>query len=408
MAAGTVARTSSRAEPGRAPGGGSPATVEREAFKAFPYGLLVLDGGGRVLCRNDEASRLIEALGLDSAELTCCELLGCRRPGSVLAEACLAELVAARSEALPEVRVDLTSPLGTRAMWVAAAPIDGESSGRIVLQLRPGLAHDRRKRTSARWRLGPTLRIRTLGGTELESTDGAIAGSWLDQRPGQLLKYLVAERRRPVPVEEIAESLWPGSDYAVSGSVRYYVHTLRRKIEPQRDRRAPSAFIVARAGCYSLNHAQVWVDADEFEQRVTAGLATLASGPQSAVVELECGLELYRGDFLTELPYADWAMVERDRLRDLACAALRALSEHNLREHRLEEAVDSLERLSKLQPYDEDVHQRLMELDIARGRRSSAVRRYEALRSRIRRTFGHDPNFTPADLAPRILQSADC
>ena len=40
-----------------------------------------------------------------------------------------------------------------------------------------------------------------------------------------------------------------------------------------------------------------------------------------------------------------------------------------------------------------------MELNIACGRRSDAVRRYATLRSRLRRTFGHDPDFTPADLA---------
>lgn len=403
MTADTVAQTTSRTETQGTAQRGSPATMEREAFKAFPYGLLVLDRAGRVVCHNEEAARLIDVLGLDGAELTCCDLLGCRRPGSVLAEICLAELAVDRREALSEVRVDLASSSGTCAMWVAAAPIEGKSSGRVVLQLRPGLAHDRRRRTVARLGVGPTLRIRTLGGTAVESTDGAITGSWLDQRPGQLLKYLVAERRRAAPIEEIAESLWPGGDYAVSGSVRYYVHTLRRKIEPQRDRRAPSAFIVARAGCYSLNRGQVWVDADEFEQHVTAGLATISSSPQSAAAALERGLQLYAGDFLTELPYADWAMVERDRMRDLACTALRTLSERTLREHRLELAMDNLERLSKLQPYDEDVHRRLMELDIARGRRSDAVRRYEVLRSRIRRTFGHEPNFTPADLARQAL-----
>lgn len=381
--------------------------MEREAFKAFPYGLLVLDRAGRVVCHNEEAGRLIDALGLDGTELTCCELLGCRRPGSVLAEVCLTELAAERREALSEVRVDLAPSSGMCSMWVAAAPIDGKSSGRVVLQLRPGLTHDRRRRTVTRLDVGPTLRIHTLGGTVVESTAGAITGSWLDQRPGQLLKYLVAERRRPAPIEEIAENLWPGGDYGVSGSVRYYVHTVRRKLEPQRDRRAPSAFILARAGCYSLDRGQVWVDADEFEQHVTAGLATTCTSPQSAAAALERGLELYGGDFLTELPYADWAMIERDRMRDLACTALRTLSEHHLRERRLEPAMEHLERLSKLQPYDEDVHRRLMELDIARGRRSDAVRRYEVLRSRIRRTFGHDPNFTPADLARGAMQT-DC
>jgi DNA-binding SARP family transcriptional activator len=71
-----------------------------------------------------------------------------------------------------------------------------------------------------------------------------------------------------------------------------------------------------------------------------------------------------------------------------------------LEREEVEGAARCLERLATLQPYDEDVHRRLMELDIMHGRRSDAVRRYATLRSRIRRTFGHDPAFTPADLSP--------
>ncbi len=377
--------------------------MEREAFKAFPYGMLVLDRSGRVVCRNREASRLIEAMGLGDIELTCCTLLGCRLPSSVLSGVCLTELAIGRHETLPEVRVDLPTRSGPSAMWVAVAAISDTSGSRVVLQLRPGVANDRRQRTTRHWMTGPRLCVQSLGRTTIESAEGPIAGTWLDQRTGQLLKYLVAERHRAVPVEEIGESLWPGADYAVGGSVRYYIHALRRKIEPQRGSRAPSVFIASRAGSYRLNLDQVHVDADDFEECVSAGLAAIDSNPEAAAAEIERGLVMYRGDFLAELPYAEWAMLERHRLHDLACAALRALADLHLRRHGIDEAVRCLERLAKLQPYDEDVHRRLMELDLAQGRRSDAIRRYGVLRSRIRRTFGHDLDFTPADLAPRRL-----
>jgi DNA-binding SARP family transcriptional activator len=237
----------------------------------------------------------------------------------------------------------------------------------------------------------------------VESGEGPIGGAWLDQRAGQLLKYLVAERRRAVAVDEIGENIWPGADYAVGTSVRYYVHALRRRLEPQRGSREPSAFILVGSGTYRLALEHVEVDADEFEAHVSAGLAIATTSPQAAATELERGLAIYRGEFLAELPYAEWALDERHRLHDLACLGLRRLADIRLELRVLDGAARALERLATLQPFDEDVHRQLMELDIMRGRRSDAVRRYTALRSRLRRTFGQEPNFTLSDLAhPRL------
>jgi len=378
-------------------------SFEREVFDAFPYVMLVLDSDGLMLSANREATRLIEAMGLSVTGLTCCELLGCRRPETVLEAGCLTELALSRETTLPEIRVDLRTPAGPIAVWVAAAKI-GSDGTRVVLQLRPGIAGDRRRRTSPHWMSGSKLRVNTLGRTVVESVEGPIGGAWLDQRSGQLLKYLVAERHRAVTVDEIGESIWPGAEYAVGASVRYYVHALRRKLEPQRGPREPSAFIAARCGTYRLELENVEVDADEFEARVSAGLAIVETDPQAAAAEIERGLAIYRGDFLADLPYAEWAMPERHRLHDLACIGLRRLADIRLELRLVDGAARSLERLATLQPFDEDVHRRLMELDIMQGRRSDAVRRYAALRSRMRRTFGQDPNFAPADLARPLPQ----
>jgi DNA-binding SARP family transcriptional activator len=375
--------------------------MEMAAFRAFHYSLLVLDDEGRVLCRNRAAATLIETIGLPEDELTCCALLGCRRPGSVLADSCLTELALSRKTALPEVRVDIVTDRGPTAMWAAAAMLDsvaGEGE-RVGLQLRPGVAHDRRQRTDPHWMTGPRLRIRVLGRTVVESSEGSIGGAWIEQRSGQLLKYLVASRQRPVAIDEIGENVWPDADYAIAANVRYYVHALRRKLEPQRAVREPSRFIAVGGGAYRLRLDNVEVDADEFERLVRSGLELVEADAERAAAELERGLSIYGGDFLADLPYADWAMGERHRLHDLACLALRRLADLHVRGGLIDEAGRCLERLAGLQPYDEDVHRRLMELDIAQGRRSDAVRRYASLRSRLRQTFGHDPDFTPADLA---------
>jgi DNA-binding SARP family transcriptional activator len=377
-------------------------SLESEAFKGFPYALLVLDRKGRCVSRNDAATRLIRSTGLAIKDLTCCALLGCGEPDTVLAAGCVTALALGSDETLPEVRVDLDTHAGTVAVWIAAARLAG-GKGRVVLQLRPGIAHDRRQRTAPHWMIGPKLRIRTLGRTVVESVEGPIAGAWLDQRTGQLLKYLIAERHRAVAVDEIGESVWPGASYGVGSSVRYYVHALRRRLEPERGSREPSAFVIASAGTYRLNLEQVEIDADQLEAHLTAGLAAADADWQLAAEEIEHALVLYRGEFLADLPYAEWAIPERHRMHDLTCLGLRRLADIRMEHRLIDGAARALERLAIMQPYDEDVHRRLMELDIMQGRRSDAVRRYDMLRSRIRRAFGHDPEFTPADVSRPAL-----
>ena len=60
-------------------------------------------------------------------------------------------------------------------------------------------------------------------------------------------------------------------------------------------------------------------------------------------------------------------MPERHRLHDLACLGLRRLADIRQERRVLDGAARALERLATLQPFDEDVHRRLMELDICRG-----------------------------------------
>ncbi|HEX3693481.1 MAG TPA: BTAD domain-containing putative transcriptional regulator [Solirubrobacteraceae bacterium] len=376
------------------------ADLELAAFQQFPYGMVIVETGGKVVSCNDEAKQLIAAAGLRDEDVTCCALLGCRTPDTVLAGVCLTELARARGGPLPEVRVDVLSADGApRALWVAIAPFEQPDGSYYVLQMRPGPARDRRRRTDPHWMTGPSLRVRALGRIAVEAAEGPLGGSWLDQRTGQLFKYLLTERSRFVHADEIGESLWPNASFAIAGSVRYYIHALRRRIEPQRGNREPSSFIVSRSGSYRLNPEFVKIDADEFEALITSGLGVSERDRSAALASLEGALALYNGDFLADSPYADWAMAERHRLHDLACTGLRRLAELHLADESTGGATQALERLAQMVPYDEEVHRRLMELDIADGRRSDAVRRYNLLKARTRRTFGQDLEFTPADLS---------
>jgi DNA-binding SARP family transcriptional activator len=244
------------------------------------------------------------------------------------------------------------------------------------------------------------VRIVSLGRTQVETEDGPIGGPWMRHRPGQLLKYLVSQRRAPVSPEVIAERLWPDAGLRALRGVRYYVHALRDRLEPAGRPRAGSSFVLFEDGGYRLSPLRVTIDADEFEAGVESGLRAARMGEEGDALEhLTGALSLYGGEFLADEPYAEWAIAERDRLRTLAADGLRVLAELRARRGDLDGAASDMERLAAIDPFDVDVHRRLIALALSRGRRSDAMRRYESFRRRMLMTFGEDLDFSLADLA---------
>src|SRR3989442_15459995 len=111
-------------------------TIEAEAFRLFPYGILVFDDNGRLSAWNSAAPHLLDGVSRGAA---CCSILGCRSSDGPLNAACLTELARAHSALLPEMRVDLGNGNDDcePARWITAAPL-GEDAGRVIVQVRPG------------------------------------------------------------------------------------------------------------------------------------------------------------------------------------------------------------------------------------------------------------------------------
>src|SRR5436190_21141691 len=330
----------------------------------------------------------------------CHEAFSCRTPGGPCEHGCLAARAVARQGPLPEIRIDIPpGPGQVTAIWVTAAAVGSRPAA--VFHLRPGAARDRRRRSAPHWLSGPELRITAFGRTRVDTPEGPLRGEWLQQRPGQLLKFLIAERNRVVPADVIAETLWPGTGRQGLGNVRYFMHALREKLEPRRPRGARSSFIVTVQGGYALDRRHVRIDADDFDEAISQGLEAASRGDDDFAVErLRDALALYRGDFLADEPYAEWSLDERDRLHNLAGRALRALTKIMLARHDLEAGSEYLEQMAELEPLDAESHRDLLAVWLAQGRRTEAARRYAIYRTRILREFGDEPEFQLADLRP--------
>ena len=338
---------------------------------------------------------------LERPGVRCCDLLGCGTPGTVLAEGCVSALAARLDEPFAEVRVDLPRGLKGGALscvWLVGARLDGDDD-LVLLQLRPGGVGDRRRRSEPRWASEPRLRIHALGPTTVEGGGGSLGGAWLGHRAGRLLKYLVLRRDHVVPLDELLEAFGDEERSQTPGSIRQAVYVLRERLEPLRRRHDPSAFITGRHGGYGLATTRVWVDLDEFEGHVRKGTQATAAGDKTgAERHLTAALGLRRGELMSDEPYAEWVLPERDRLRGLASQALRSLAGIRLDAGDVAGATRHMHALSELEPLDLEVQKELLRLMLRSGRYSEAERRVVVIRRRFRRTLGEDPGVDLATL----------
>jgi DNA-binding SARP family transcriptional activator len=362
-----------------------------DLFDALPTAVHVVSETRRIVTWNPALATLLG--GRLEQAATCCDVLGCGTPGGTLEHTCVTDLALARSPGAGDYLIELPDSAQTVAVTPRVVP--GAREKTVLLQLQavqqPATAAPIRVPGSA-----PGITIRTLGETFLETPAGEVRGGWLDQRTGRLLKYLIANRTAAVHADTIAEALWPRARADSTNTVRHYVHALREKLEPERVRYGRSAFVIARNGGYQLNLERVEIDADGFERKAKAGLSALESGDQERGLELlQAAMAIYRGDFLLDDRYDDWAIAERERLLDLAGQALRGLVT-GLADPA--QAVIYLERLADMEPLDADVQRELIRVWLRQGRRTRAMRRYRTLQSRLMREFGERVTFDLSEL----------
>jgi DNA-binding SARP family transcriptional activator len=364
------------------------AAIFREAFERLALAVVVVDGAGAVLAHNEHASKLFGA-ALGAPVARCCDLIGCGRAPRSLGRGCITAAMLLQGRPVNAV-MQLADG---RRVDVAAAPL----AVGAMLQIRPAAGA-----AAPSVEAPPPLRVTTLGGLSLECGGASLEGAWVHHRPGQLLRYLICARGDRVPVDELVDAIWPGPRRRGLTSLRQSVHGLRQRLEPDRPSQTPSRFVVASPGAYALDMEHVVVDADEFEAHARAALVAVERGVgRAAEAQLERAAGLYRGEFLADDHYGEWALAERDRLRSLAAQVLRQLADLNQSAGQLPATARALERLVELEPLDLANQRDLISFLVRTGQHASAARRYENLRWKFKRAFGAEPGFALPDLVPR-------
>jgi DNA-binding SARP family transcriptional activator len=223
-----------------------------------------------------------------------------------------------------------------------------------------------------------------------------------------LLAYLVLYRERSHSREVLSNLFWGEyTEQSARSCLNTTLWRLRGILEPGRINKG-TYLVSAADGDVAFNRdSKYWLDVEEFDTTVGRCMVPrVADLKPSQAKSLEKGLKLYVAE-LMEGCYDDWAVGERDRLRNKYLQGLERLMEyHDLRKS-YEEAVTFGQQILYHDPLREDVHRDVMRLFAQSGQRTRAIRHFEKCCDLLDKELGVAPAGETRALYERILQLAD-
>jgi DNA-binding SARP family transcriptional activator len=222
----------------------------------------------------------------------------------------------------------------------------------------------------------------------------------------ELGRYLVARTGRFVPRDELLELLWPDSP---EGQGRHRLHNAVSKLRRVLD--GPSAqrsLLRCEEDGYALDRAGVETDCDRFDGHYARGRLRLARGDRDgAAAAFEAALDLYGGDYLAEVPYAEWAHQHRAHFAERRLNALTYLCEHALRRGELPLVIDRALELLIADNLRERAHRQVMRAHYRLGQRACAIRQYHLCAALLEKELGVRPSEATQRLHRAIRDDAE-
>ncbi|HRA55695.1 MAG TPA: BTAD domain-containing putative transcriptional regulator [Thermoflexales bacterium] len=260
---------------------------------------------------------------------------------------------------------------------------------------------------------GYALRVQTLGAFRTWRGEQEIEPrEWQRDKARQLFQLFLTARGQPLQREAITERLWPSlSQEAAQRDFKVALNAMYKALEPARPADAPSAYIARDGTAYWLREeADLVIDALTFERDCETALSRLdviaMGGPAftSAIEALETALAAYRGEYLPEALYDDWARAQRERLLALYLRGSERLAAARLVLGQPDAALRLCEAIVARDPCWEGAYRLMMAAQAALGNRAQALRAYQRCADALRAELNVAPS--PATEAVRARVEA--
>jgi predicted ATPase/DNA-binding SARP family transcriptional activator len=238
------------------------------------------------------------------------------------------------------------------------------------------------------------LEVSTLGRFEVRCQNDLL--NWNRRKVCDLFKLLLSAEQHRLHREQIQDILWPtSSSEQATNSFGKTLYLLRRTLEPDlaAGKGTSSIYVLLEHETLTLSPDHLRIDADIFESSTKQlrvklhshiGKAQDAHEHLTLLDEFDAVLSLYRGDYLPEDLYEDWAQRRRDRLRRVHTWLLESAAELAIAGGKGQRACEYLQALLERNSADEQTHRQLMLVYARMGRRSEALNQYQLLREALR------------------------
>ena len=185
------------------------------------------------------------------------------------------------------------------------------------------------------------------------------------------------------------------------------MHGLRQTLGHLFQENESFPYILFLQGSYLLNpDIELWVDVEEFERSWITGRYLEEEGKLTeAIREYELAESLYRGDYLEDEPYEEWALLRREALKDTYLIILGKLADHSMDRGDYEDCILYCQKIMTKDPCREDAYRRLMRCYSRLGRKNRALRWYQICQKTIQVELDTTPDAETESLYQKLLNN---
>ena len=219
--------------------------------------------------------------------------------------------------------------------------------------------------------------------------------AWGRKKTKDLLKILLSRRGHTFTQDQLIDLLYPDADPdKVIKNLRGRVSELRKALEPGLKKGPESQFILNIGQGYVFStDSDCWLDIEQFEQHLhTAQELYQTERWSQALEQYQQATNLYRGEFLMEDAYEDWAIEIRERYQSRLFDAVEKQAECHGHLGDYAKALACCETLLTQSPQRESAYQLKMRFHYETGERQQALETYDACLNNLKDHLGVEPS----------------